>query len=180
VIKLKDILQEEKILVPRHLEGRDEEYKRITYKKIQDYIKKGSKGNLNLYKVSITKLPDNLIEVGGFLNLWESQIYSLNNLQEVRGYLNLYNSKIQSLGNLQKVGEYLDLEKTSLKSLRNLQKVGGDLWLKNTSIKSLDNLKVIEGDLYLRNTFFSEKYSREEFIQMIKDKGIEVKGEIYI
>jgi len=34
--------------------------------------------------------------------------------------------------------------------------------------------------LYLQNTFFSKKYSREEFIQMIEDKGVEVKGRIHI
>jgi len=129
-----------KILVPRHLETRDEEYKRIFYKKIQDYIKKGSKGDLDLHKAPITKLPDNLIKVGGSLDLLGSQIQSLGNLQKVEGYLDLWNSQIQSLGNLQ----------------------------------------IVERDLYLKNTPFSKKYSKRKIFQMIKDKGIKVKGTIFV
>jgi len=154
------VLQEEKILVPRHLETRDEEYKRIVYQKIQDYIKEGSKGDLNLPRSPITKLPGNLVKVGGFLNLERSQIQSLNNLRIVEGDLWLGNSQIQSLGNLKFVGEDLYLYDTFLKSLGNLQKIGGEL--------------------HVEHTFFSKKYSKEEILQMVKDKGIEVKGKIYI
>jgi len=35
MIKLKDILQEEKILVPRHLENRDEGYKELFIKRFE-------------------------------------------------------------------------------------------------------------------------------------------------
>jgi len=160
MIKFKDILQEEKILVPRHLETRDEEYKRVIYQRIQNYIKKGSKGNLYLFRTSFTKLPDNLTKVGGNLYLYNSQIESLNNLQIVEGNLDLNYSKIKSLGNLQKVGENLYLYGTPLESLGNLRKVGVNL--------------------YLQNTFFSEKYSKEEILQMVKDKGIEIRGKIHI
>ena len=140
MIKFKDILKEEKILVPRNLETRDEDYKRVVYQKIQDYIKQGSKGDLDLSQAPITKLPDNLIKVGGYLDLWGSKIESLDNLQTVEKSLSLTSSQIQSLGNLQTVGGYLNLEATPL----------------------------------------SKKYSKEEISQMLKDKGIEVKGEIYI
>jgi len=200
MIKLKDKLKEEKILVPRHLETRDEEYKRIFYKKIQDYIKKGSKGSLNLAGVPIIKLPDNLIKVGGDLDLGNSQIQSLNNLQRIEGYLDLGGAPIQSLGNLKFIGENLYLFNSPIKSLDNLQiikgslylwgskieslgnlrKVGEDLDLENNSIKSLGNLKMVGGNLRLKNTPFSKQYSKEEFIQMLKDKGIKVKGKIFI
>ena len=200
MIKFKDILKEDKILVPRNLESRDEDYKKIIYKKIQDYIKKGSKGSLNLEGAPIIKLPDNLIKVGGDLDLGNSQIESLGNLQRVEGYLDLgetpiqslgnlkfvgenlylFNSKIKSLGNLQKVGENLYLWGSKIQSLGNLQTVGGELDLENNSIKSLGNLQKVGGYLYLRNTPFSQKYSKEEFTQILKDKGIEVKGKIII
>jgi len=160
MIKFKDILKEEKILVPRNLEDRDEKYKRIIYQKIQDYIKQGSKGLLNLEKSPIINLPDNLIEVRGNLYLGESQIQSLNNLQIVKGYLNLWGSQIESLGNLQIVGGFLNLG--------------------NTLIQSLGNLKKVERYLSLKNTLLSKKYSRKEILQMLKDKGIKVKGKIYI
>jgi len=104
MIKLKDILKEEKILVPRNLENRDEDYKRIIYQKIQNCIKNGSKGNLYLSKSPIIKFPDNLVKVGGNLDLWKSQIKSLNNIQIIEGDLDLNRSQIESLGNLQKVG----------------------------------------------------------------------------
>jgi len=180
MIKFKNILQEEKVLVPRHLEDRDEEYKRIIYRKIQDYIKNGSKGNLSFYGVPIIKLPNNLIKVGGHLNLYNSKIESLNNLQTVGGVLDLRFSQIKSLGNLQEVGRSLYLENSQIQSLGNLQKVGKFLDLKNTPFKSLDNLQEVGRSLYLQNTFLSKQYSKGEIFQMFKDKGIEVKGEIYI
>jgi len=154
------VLKEEKILVPRHLENRDEEHKRIFYKKIQDYIKNGSRGDLDLFKAPITKLPDNFIKVKGTLNLGVSRIKSLNNLKIIEKSLYLFDSQIQSLGNLQFVGE--------------------NLYLLGTSFKSLGNLRFVGGDLYLQSTFFSKKYSKEEISQMLKNKGIEVKGKIFI
>jgi len=200
MIKFKNILQEEKILVPRHLEDRDEDYKRIVYKKIQDYIKKGSKGNLYFYKAPISKLPDNFTQVRGSLNLGESQIKSLNNLQIVGRSLFLQYTPIKSLGNLQKVGQSLYISDTSIESLGNLKMVGGSLFLRNTSLKSLGNLQeiwrdlyldhsqvqflgnlqIIGGSLYLKDSFFSKNYSKEEIIQIFKDKKIKIKGLIFV
>jgi len=180
MIKFKNILQEEKILVPRHLETRDEEYKRITYQKIQNYIKKGSKGDLDLSKSPIIMFPDNFQEIGGNLNLFNSKIQSLGNLRKVKGFLDLGFSQIQSLGNLQEVGGSLYLGYSQIKSLGNLQKVGRYLYLDNSKIESLGNLKTVEGNLFLRDTPLSKQYSKEKFTQMLKDKGIEIRGRIII
>ena len=69
MIKLLDILNENKtkILVPRRSpEERAKNYLIATQKKIQQYIKDGGKGDLNLGNTPITSLPDNL-SVGGDL-----------------------------------------------------------------------------------------------------------------
>ena len=115
MIKLKDILFEDsnKILVPRRLEKRKEDQKRIALQKIQQYIKNGSKGSLDLYNTPITSLPNNL---------------------KVGGSLVLNNTSITSLPNNLKVGGSLDLRNTPITSLPNNLKVEGDLYLRNTPI----------------------------------------------
>ena len=114
MIKLIDIL-ENKILVPRRSkEERAKNYKITTQKKIQQYIKDGSKGDLNLNNSPIDSLPSNLTGVGG--------------------YLNLENSQITSLPDNLKVGGYLDLDKTKITSLPDNLKVRGDLYLNNTPL----------------------------------------------
>ena len=64
-MKLKHIL-ENKILVPRR--SREERAKNLAavhYKQIQEYIKNGSEGLLNLEGTPLKTLPPNLIKVGG-------------------------------------------------------------------------------------------------------------------
>ena len=159
MIKLIDIL-ENKILVPRRgKEERSKNFKIATQKKIQQYIKDGGEGDLDLNNTPLTSLPDNL-KVGGDLYLDNTSINSLPNNLKVGGSLNLGITKITSFP-------------------YNLQ-VGGRLYLYDTSLTSLpDNLQV-GGYLDLSNTPLSKKYSKEEIKKMIEDKGGEVKGEIYI
>ena len=88
MIKFKDIL-ENKILVPRKLDKRKEDHKRIILQKIQQYIKDGSKGDLDLSYTPITSLPNNLKTVGGNLHLNDTPITSLPDNLEVGGYLYL-------------------------------------------------------------------------------------------
>ena len=67
MIKFIDIL-ENKILVPRRSpEERQKNYFIALQKKIQQYIKDGGKGDLDLSNTPITSLPDNLT-VEGILN----------------------------------------------------------------------------------------------------------------
>ena len=88
MIKLIDLL-ENKILVPRRSpEERSKNYIIATQKKIQQYIKDGSKGDLDLRNTPITSLPQGLT-VGGDLNLMGTKITSLPQGLTVEGYLYL-------------------------------------------------------------------------------------------
>jgi hypothetical protein len=114
MIKLLDILRENKILVPRRSpEERQKNYQIALQKKIQQYIKDGGKGDLDLENTPIQSLPDGL-KVGGSLYL--------------RG------TPIQSLPDGLEVGGILDLSKTPIQSLPPGLKVGGSLYLRNAPI----------------------------------------------
>ena len=88
MIKLLDIL-ENKILVPRRSrEERIKNYLIATQKKIQQYMKGGGKGDLNLCDTKITSLPSGL-SVGIDLNLYGIPIASLPPDLKVGGNLDL-------------------------------------------------------------------------------------------
>jgi hypothetical protein len=182
MIRLLDILKKNKtkILVPRRSpEERAKNYLIATQKQIQQYIKDGGKGDLNLGNTPITSLPDNL-SVGGDLDLEYTKITSLPDNLQVGGNLDLYNTPITSIPDNLKVGGYLYLEYTKITSLPDNLSVGGFLNLENTPITSLpDNLSV-GGSLNLGNTPLSKKYTKEQIKQMIEDNGGYVKGNIYI
>ena len=113
MIKLIDIL-ENKILIPRRSkEERQKNHLITVQKKVQQYIKSGSKGDLNLKNTPITSLPDNLI-VGGYLDLINTPITSLPDNLQVGGSLGLANTKITSLPNDLKVGGGLYLYNTPI------------------------------------------------------------------
>jgi len=114
MIKLIDILKENKILVPRRSsEERQKNYLIAIQKKIQQYIKDGGKGNLDLYDTPITQLPDNL-SVGGYLYLEDTPITHLPDNLSVGGDLYLASTPITQLPNNLRVGGYLNLENTPL------------------------------------------------------------------
>jgi hypothetical protein len=177
MIKLLDILRENKILVPRRSpEERQKNYQIALQKKIQQYIKDGGKGNLNLSDTPIQSLPPGF-KVGRNLYLKDTPIQSLPNGLEVVGDLYLEDCKnLKSLPNDLKVGGSLDLSGTSIQPLPDGLKVGGSLDLRGTPIQSLpDGLKV-GGNLYLKNTPISKKYTEEEIRKMVPG----VKGSIYL
>jgi hypothetical protein len=150
-MKLKYIL-ENKILVPRRSkEERAKSLASIHYKQIQEYIKNGSEGGLDLIGTPLKILPPNLIRVGGYLHLEKSQITSLNNLEYVGWSLDLNNSQVTSLGNL----EY----------------VGGSLWLEDSQITSLGNLEYIGYNLWLRDTPISKTHTEAQIRQQVKILG---------
>jgi hypothetical protein len=147
MIKLLDILRENKILVPRRSpEERQKNYQIALQKKIQQYIKDGGKGDLDLENTPIQSLPNGL-EVGGILDLRNTPIQSLPDSLKVGGALNLINTPIQSLPS--------GLE------------VGGKLLLSNTPIQSLPDDLEVGGNLYLRGTPISKKYTEEEVRKMV-------------
>lgn len=158
MIKLIDILKEiesNKILIPR----RSEERKENINKKIQQYIKDGNKGDLNLSNSPFTSLPDNLLNIEGNFSLYNTPITFLPNNLQVNKNLYLVNTKITSLPD-------------------NL-KVGNDLSLSGLKIDSIPNNLQVGKDLIIFDTSFSKKYTEEEIRKMIEDKGGFVKGKIY-
>jgi hypothetical protein len=113
MIKLLDIL-ENKILIPRRsAEERTQNHMVAIQKQIQQYIKDGSQGDLDLSGTPIESLPAGL---------------------QVVGNLYLSDSKIQSLPAGLRVGGYLYLSGTSIKSLPQGLRVGGGLDLSGTPI----------------------------------------------
>jgi len=121
--------------------------------KIQQYIKDGGKGDLDLYNTKITKLPQGL-KVGGNLYLQSTSITSLP----------------QGLT----VGGSLYLQSTPITSLPQGLTVGGNLYLSNTPITSLPQGLNVGGDLYLKNT----PLSKNNTIEQIKTMAPGVKGDI--
>ena len=135
MIELLNILRETQILVPRRSpKERQKNYLIATQKKIQQYIKNGSQGNLDLSNTPIQSLPDGL-KVGDDLYLGNCKnLKSLPKGLVVGGGLYLMRTSIQSLPDGLKVGGYLTLYKTQIQSLPNGLKVGGDLDLSNTPL----------------------------------------------
>ena len=94
----KQILSEQTIDLTNHKpkytkEDKQAHLARLAYKKVQDYIDSGSRGDLDLSNTQITSLPDNL-EVGGRLNLHNTQITSLPDNLKVGGVIYLRNTPI--------------------------------------------------------------------------------------
>jgi hypothetical protein len=136
-----------KVLVPRRSpEEREKNFLVATNKKIQEYIKNGFKGDLDLSNTPITSLPDNLTKVGGNLDLGDTPITSLPDNLTVGGYLYLVNTPITSLPD-------------------NLT-VEGSLYLRNTKITSLPDNLTVGGYLHLVNTPISKQYTKEQIKQM--------------
>jgi hypothetical protein len=160
MIKLIDLLKEDSPFVPRGGKERVEAYslkrKAEIENKIQQYIKDGMEGDLDLFDTPITSLPPNLTKVGGDLILNRTKITSLNNLTKVEGDLNLFRTPITSLPD-------------------NLT-VKGELDLNNSKISKLPNNLTVGGDLYLDDTPLSKKYSEDEIRAMVPN----IEGEIYI
>ena len=152
VLQENNSLTEEKILIPRRTpEERRKNFIKATQQKIQQYIKNGSRGDLDLSNTPITKLPDNLT-VGGSLYLSNTPITSLPDNLTVGGSLWLQNTKITSLPDNLKVGGWLILYNTSITKLPDNLTVDGSLYLYNTPITSLPDNLTVNGSLNLENT----------------------------
>ena len=88
MIKLIDILlqenDEESILIPRRSpEERTKNYLIATNRKIQQYIKDGGKGHLDLNNTPITSLPPNL-KVGGYLDLRNTPLSKSHTKEQIK------------------------------------------------------------------------------------------------
>jgi Leucine-rich repeat (LRR) protein len=126
-------------------------------RKIQQYIKDGSKGDLDLNASPITELPDNLRIVNGNLDLGDSKIERLPT--GLRVDVNLY------------------LEGSEIKELPEGLIIGKNLAIDNTQISRLPDKLTVEGALFMENTPAAIKVNRyqDELRAMLPG----VKGEIY-
>jgi hypothetical protein len=136
MIKLKDILLESTapdIFVPRRIEDRVERL-------IKNYIRNGSKGNLSLSGLNLTKLPDILkdISVGGSFFCYNNKLTSLENCPKtVGGYFNCSINELTSLkGAPSSVGRHFYCSNNLLTSLEFAPKsVGGDFHCNDNPVK---------------------------------------------
>jgi hypothetical protein len=148
VIKFLDILKEsdDNIFIPRgSKEEKDKVLIRRINDKIQEYIRNGSEGDLDLRRSPIQFLPRNLTKVGGYLWLdFCENLQSLPDNLRVNGSLDLNGCKnIQSLPNGLKVKYNLDLRYTNITSLPSDLEVGGILILYRTPITYIYTYKQI-------------------------------------
>jgi virulence-associated protein VapD len=181
MIKLKSLLSENKILVPRRTpEEREKTLIAEHYRIIQRYIKDGCQGDLILSKSPIKILPDNLTHVGGNLTLTCSKIEDLNKLKIIRGYLDLtYCKNIKSLNNLKHVDGSVYLYQSSIETLNNLERIRGSLYLQYTdNLKSFGNLKYVSGHVYLKESNILNVMSIEDIKKQFEIKG-KIRGDIF-
>ena len=112
------IYENESVLVPRRSkEERQKNYKIALNKKIQEYMKNGSKGDLDLSNTPITSLPEGLT-VGEDLFFYATNITSLPEGLKVGGGLNVAYSTILSLPKGLEVGGDLYIHGTDLKKYK--------------------------------------------------------------
>ena len=146
------------LIVPRRLGERKEHYKRIIYKKIQEYIKNGSVGSLWLSESPIETLPSNLKTVDGDLHLQFSKILELPEGLTVNGSLYLHYSHINRLP--------------------SGLTVNGSLYLHYTHINRLPSGLKVSGSLYIKHTPLSENYTLLELWNIVQNLGGDIKGDI--
>jgi hypothetical protein len=176
MIKLLDLLKEDNPFVPRgSKEEREKDFKRAIQTQIQQYVKDGMEGDLDLADISITSLPSSLTKVGGNLNLYFTPITTLpDNLTKIGGFANLNRTKITKLPDNLTVGDSLYLFRTPITTLPDNLTVERDLFLTDSSITSLPDNLTVERDLYLHGTPLSKNHSEAEIRAMVPN----VKGEI--
>ena len=175
MIKLKDLLLENEAthpFIPHKIEGRLE-------KLIQAYRNNGSKGDLDLSNMKLTKFPDALrfIDVGGNFDCRRNQLTSLEGAPtSVSGNFYCHNNQLTSLvGSPKSVGGNFTCSDTQLKSLEGApESVGGNFTCSHNQLTSLEGApKSIGGDFYCGNN--AVKFTEEQIRSFC-----DVKGKIYL
>ena len=171
MVKLKQLLLEAKapsIFIPRRTEDRVDRY-------IKQYIRNGSKGNLDLSGMNLTKLPDILknINVDGDFYCYDNKLTSLNNApNSIRGDFACSDNKLTSLigapsnvsrhffcsdnkltsliGAPKSVGGSFDCTTNKLTTLKGSpSSVGGNFGCSNNNLTSLEGApKFVGGDFF--------------------------------
>lgn len=145
-------------------------------KKIQDYIKNGSRGDLSLVDKPVVSLPDGF-KVGGDLDLTFSTITSLPDNLKVGGDLILALTPITSLPKGLEVGRDLDLHSSKITSLPDNLKINGNLYLHHTPISFLPkglNVRRELNILHTKITSLPEDLVAHKILHQIK--GLDRKG----
>jgi hypothetical protein len=148
------IVESDSVLVPRRSkEERTKNHARAIQQKIQQYIKNGSQGDLDLGNSPVDSLPQGL-KVGGFLILDRTKIASLPRGLEVQGDLFMTKTRITSLPDDLKVHGSLFAPGSLITTLPDGLEIGVSLNLSRTLVTSLprglkvgNNLIVREGCL---------------------------------
>ena len=196
MIKLKDILLENtapNLLIPRRIEGRVD-------KMIQTYIKNGSKGDLDLHSMNLTKLPEVLkyVDVGGNFYCYNNKLTSLqgapksvggsfscdfNQLtslvgapKSVGGNFRCDNNKLTSLeGAPRSVSRNFYCDNNQLTSLVGAPKsVGGNFDCYSNKLTSLEGApESVGGNFYCYNN--AVKFTKEQVRAICN-----VKGKVYV
>jgi hypothetical protein len=147
---------------------------------VRQYIKDGSKGGLELTHTKLTHLPDDLVYVGGTLNLQGSDIESLPiGLTQINGSLGLSKTHITELPSGLSILNHLFLTgNESFESLPDDLEVGGSIYLGGTSLKSLpDDIKIkFDKILVIINTPLSDNYT----LKQIKTMYPGIKGTVHV
>jgi hypothetical protein len=157
------------------------------------------KKNLDITDPQIKKLPDNLTVIG-FLRIESDTIESLPENLTVTESLIIVNTPITRLPSTLNVHNNIVIEGGILQTLPDNLKTNGSLLLKNVPLKQLpDNLEVngslgidecpvedipkglkIRGSVFgIRNTPLAQKYTKDEIMKMIIDRGGSYSGKIY-
>jgi hypothetical protein len=173
MIKLKDLLTEGKppnIFVPRRMEDRLE-------RMIKNYIRNGSKGYLNLRRMSLNKLPDILknVNVGGSFNCSVNNLTSLENApKSVDGDFYSSGNELTSLvGAPSSVGGYFDCSYNLLTSLEGApETVGGFFDCRGNKLTSLAGVPKYVGGIFV--CYDNPGNFTEEQVRAVCD----VKGEV--
>lgn len=199
MIKLKDLLETDNILITRRSkEEREKNYTIAIQRQLKSHIKNNvfmvpevgpdddiygdslyakedEKIYLNLSDEPITHLPDNITKIVGTLDLSETSLERLpSNLTRVeRGGLFLAHTKIKQLPtNFTYVHYDLDLSNTPLESLPENLTVNGNLFLTGTKITELPKNLNVAGGLSLWATPLSKKYTKEQLEKMYPNTRI--------
>jgi len=145
--------------------------------KIQQYIKNGSKGDLDLGQSPITTLPDNLETVGGSLYLSGSRVKKLPDaLKYIKGSFYLREADIEELSDgLHVNGRMTALWAEKLNRLPNRLTVEEELDLSWSWISELPTNIKVGGDFDVTNTPLADKNTADE----LREKLPEVMGMIH-
>ena len=117
-------------------EQRRRNYKVSIEKRIKRYIKDGGKGNLDLRRSPVEKLPDNL-QVVGDLILSGTSIEKLPDNLKVGGSLDLRNTPIKELPDNLKVAAGLDLRNTPLSKKYSREEIRSIIGKRGGYVKGL-------------------------------------------